>query len=369
MIHTSNKLFLNNSPDTLESRIQESPQYRDGKFRSANPPMKISWSEYPGMIKDHIFAKNERSPSDQLPTQAVDLSHFKQSAEGVMNASWVGHSSLLINVDGYKILTDPVYEKRVSIFGPTRYNGEVPLDIDALPEVDVVIVSHNHYDHLNRSSIEALADKTKWFLTPLGAGKLLQKWGVAANKIIQMDWWEEFSFDSNLKITATPSQHFSGRGLTDTDKTLWASWVIKTPGHSLFFSGDSGYFEGFKEIGDRHGPFDMTFIECGAYDKSWETIHMFPEQTVQAHIDLKGKILHPIHWGTFNLAQHPWYEPMDRLLARATETEVQLALPIVGETTILGEFVPTHPWWKDSRRESATSKHSIHLDKTANMKL
>lgn len=175
-------------------------------------------------------------------------------------------------------------------------------------------------------------------------------------KIVELGLWEEFRFDSRLVFAATPAQHFSGRGLFDRNKTLWASWVIKTPDHSLFFSGDSGYFDGFKAIGEKYGPFDMTFIECGAYNESWSQIHMFPEQTVQAHIDLRGKVLHPIHWGTFNLALHPWYEPMERLSAAARAAEVEIATPVVGDTTTYGKRIPVAKWWQQAMVKSSSKQ-------------
>jgi L-ascorbate metabolism protein UlaG (beta-lactamase superfamily) len=171
-------------------------------------------------------------------------------------------------------------------------------------------------------------------------------WGVPQGKIVELNWWQEYRFDQKLMVAATPAQHFSGRGITDRNKTLWASWVIAAPYHKLFYSGDSGYFGEFKKIGAKYGPFDMTFIECGAYGKSWPLVHMFPEQTVQAHMDLKGIVLHPIHWATFNLALHPWYEPMVRLTAAANSQNVKIATPMVGETTVFRMRIPAARWWE-----------------------
>ena len=255
----------------------------------------------------------------------------------------------MINIDGYKILTDPVFEKRVSVFGPTRFNGDVPLDIQRMPMIDAVIISHDHYDHLNKYSVQRLIDKSNKFIVPLAVGARLIDWGVPRDKIVELDWWQEYRLDQKLMVAATPAQHFSGRGITDRNETLWASWVITTPFHNLFFSGDSGYFEGFKQIGDKYGPFDMTFIECGAYGKSWPKMHMFPEQTVQAHLDLKGSVLHPIHWAAFNLALHPWYEPMVRLTAAANFKNVKIATPVVGETTVYRSMsIPATKWWEQA---------------------
>jgi L-ascorbate metabolism protein UlaG (beta-lactamase superfamily) len=254
----------------------------------------------------------------------------------------------MINIDGYKILADPVFEKRISVFGPTRFNGDVPLDIQQIPQIDAVLISHDHYDHLNKFTVQFLTEKSDKFIVPLHVGALLIDWGVPQDKIVELDWWQEYRLDQNLMVAATPAQHFSGRGITDRNKTLWASWVIQTPFHNLFFSGDSGYFGGFKQIGEKYGPFDMTFIECGAYGEGWPKVHMFPEQTVQAHLDLKGNVLHPIHWGTFNLALHPWYEPMVRLTAAANLKNVKIATPIVGETTVYDMRIPVARWWEQA---------------------
>jgi L-ascorbate metabolism protein UlaG (beta-lactamase superfamily) len=305
---------------------------------------------------EFLFAGKDRTPEGELPTRPVDLSHFNHRGEDQLRVTWLGHSSLLINIDGFKLLTDPVFEKKVSIVGPRRFSGEVPLEIAELPEIDAVIVSHDHYDHLNKFSIKQLKSKARRFIVPLGVGTRLKDWGVLENKIVELDWWQEHRLHGNLMVAATPAQHFSGRGLTDRNQTLWASWVIESQNHRLFFSGDSGYFDGFKKIGAVFGPFDMTFLECGAYNTAWSDMHMFPEQTVQAHLDLKGNLLHPIHWGTFNLSVHPWYDPMERLTAAAGTRSVSIATPMAGDTTIPGEYIPTARWWQPAMgdQEAAT---------------
>jgi L-ascorbate metabolism protein UlaG (beta-lactamase superfamily) len=317
-----------------------------GKFRNTNIWKQPSFWEYLSTMKDFMFLKNERVPKYKLPVKMVDLSYFKESNNNQLNITWLGHSSLMVNIDGYKILTDPVFESKISFFGPTRYNGNVPLNISDLPEIDVVIISHNHYDHLNKPSIRQLKGKVKKFIVPLEVGKELVDCGVSPELIHEMDWWDELNIDSNLMIAATPSQHFSGRRLTDRDKSLWASWVIKTDNHKIFFGADSGYFDGFVSIGEKNGPFDMTFIESGAYNEMWHHIHMYPEETAQAHIDLKGNILHPIHWGTFNLSLHSWYEPMVRLAAAADKMNIRIATPIPGETTVFDSYIPSERWWE-----------------------
>jgi L-ascorbate metabolism protein UlaG (beta-lactamase superfamily) len=345
--------LVRHSDATMPDKIEGSPEYKDGKFKDMGTALNLSFTEFASTTWDFLFSGNHRTPDTELPVKQVDLSHFNSPDSGQLNVTWLGHSSLMINIDGYKILTDPVFEKRISIFGPTRFNGAVPIEIQQMPQVDIVLISHDHYDHLNKFSVQHLMHKSNKFIVPLHVGAYLVDWGVPRDKIVELDWWQEHRLDSNLMVAATPALHFSGRGITDSNKTLWASWVIQTPFHNLFFSGDSGYFEGLKQIGDKYGPFDMTFVECGAYGKSWPKVHMFPEQTVQAHLDLKGNVLHPIHWGTFNLALHPWYEPMERLTAAAEYKNVKVATPIAGETTIYGESIPIARWWEQAMEASS----------------
>jgi L-ascorbate metabolism protein UlaG (beta-lactamase superfamily) len=353
---------VNHSDQPLPGQMVGSPQYKDGKFKDMGTALNMSFTEFASTTWEFLFSENHRTPGTALPAKQVDLSHFTKKASDQLNVTWLGHSSLMINVDGYKILTDPVFEKRISVFGPTRFNGDVPVDVQQIPQIDAVIISHDHYDHLNKFSVQGLIEKTDTFIVPLAVGSLLGDWGVPREKIVELDWWQEYGLDHNLMIAATPAQHFSGRGLTDRNKTLWASWVIQTPFHKLFFSGDSGYFEGFKQIGAKYGPFEMTFIECGAYGESWPKVHMFPEQTVQAHLDLKGVVLHPIHWGTFNLALHPWYEPMERLTAAANFKNVKIATPVVGETTVHNRRVPNARWWEPAMTVSTSVINSAAID-------
>ncbi|WDP91601.1 MAG: MBL fold metallo-hydrolase [Desulfobacter sp.] len=291
-----------------------------------------------------IFSKNNRTPKVALPVSPVDTAPFSRREKGEFNSTWLGHSSLMVNMDGFRILLDPVLASRVTIAGPGRFNGPPPLAPGDLPRVDLVIISHDHYDHLNKFTVLALKDKAARFIVPTGVDRRLAAWGVPEEKITALGWWDDMEIPGGLKVTACPSQHFSGRGLMDRNQTLWASWVIASPGYNIFFSGDSGYFNGFAAIGKALGPFDMTFIECGAYDPAWHGVHMYPEETVQAHLDLGGRILHPVHWGTFNLALHPWYEPMARLKAAADAAGVTIATPAAGETVTLNRL--GGPWWE-----------------------
>ncbi|MCP3873293.1 MAG: hydrolase [Desulfobacteraceae bacterium] len=349
------------SKSSATDPIKSSPQYIDGKFKGDKEALTMTAKDYITSSWRFIFEDNNQTPDGPLPVQPVDLSYFNANKGVQLNSTWLGHSSLMININGYKILTDPVFEKKVSIVGPTRFNGDLPLSPEKLSHIDVVIISHDHYDHLNKYSIKFLTPITQRFIVPLAVGKRLISWGVPEKKIIEMDWWQTYRFDDHLTVTATPSQHFSGRGLGDRNETLWASWVIKSRDFNIFFSGDSGYFKGFKQIGEKFGPFDMTFIECGAYDDLWRPVHMFPEETVQAHIDLKGKLLHPIHWGTFNLALHPWYDPMQRLSTAAHLNHVSVATPVAGQSIEYGtDNLGTH-WWEDLLNTQKLTQHDKEM--------
>ena len=328
--------------DNPLNKIQASPQYKDGKF--TNP---LPWDESPsfGMFKKYIFGKEQRSPKDILPQSQIDLNLLESTDSSYLKVTNAGHSSLLIHMDGYRILTDPVYEAKITPVGPTRFNKEVPIDPTELKDIDVVVISHNHYDHLNKYSIKMIHKEVARFVVPLGVGAQLEKWGVSREKITELDWWDSYEYDDKLTITSTPSQHFSGRGLTDRNKTLWASYVITTLDHNIYFSGDSGYFDGFKTIGEKYGPFDIAFMECGAYNKAWTYVHMFPEETVQASLDLKAHFVWPIHWGTFNLAFHDWFDPMKRVTLAADAKGVRLLTPIFGQVVEYPGKMQTEKWW------------------------
>jgi L-ascorbate metabolism protein UlaG (beta-lactamase superfamily) len=235
--------------------------------------------------------------------------------------------------------------------GPKRFHAP-PISMDELPPIHGVVLSHDHYDHLDHAAIQKLAPKVAHFITPLGVGDRLIAWGVPAAKVQQLDWWQSTTVGA-LELTATPAQHFSGRGLGDGDRTLWASWVLRTAagpdgthGLRLFFSGDSGYFDGFKTIGERYGPFDLTMVETGAYNADWPDVHMQPEESLQAHQDLKGRYLMPIHNGTFDLSLHPWTEPFERITALAEAAQVPLVAPVMGERIDLCQPALSRHWWR-----------------------
>lgn len=332
--------------DIKMEKIEKSQQYENGKFVNLNPEPDLNFGKMLPIMWDFLFTGNDRKPDVDIPRQEINFEQIKNSKNDELKITWVGHSSQIINIDGKIILTDPVFENKTVFMGPSRYNGDVPLNMDEIPEIDLVLISHNHYDHFNSNTLEELNNKTKMFLVPLMVGAQLEKLGIPREKITELDWWDEVKPFENFMVAFTPTQHFSGRGLFDRNETLWGSFVVEGPYHKIYFSGDSGYFEGFKEIGNKYGPFDYTLMECGAYNEKWHYVHMFPEESVQANIDLKGKVMQPMHWGTFDLALHAWYDPMVRVVKAADSLGVKISTPIIGETITVNENLITERWWE-----------------------
>ncbi len=318
------------------------------KYKNSQLEYKTHLKEIAPLIIDMIKNKSKESkPKNKSEIPIKNLN--KKDIENMENYSVVrmGHSTLLFKIEGEYILTDPIFSKRASPFsfmGPKRFH-DTPIDIEDLPFINSVIISHDHYDHLDKQSIKRLKDKVGTFYTPLKVGLHLIRFGVSREKIIELDWWQSFK-KNDIKFVCTPSQHFSGRTLFDRDKTLWSSWVIQSPKGSFFFGADGGYFNGFKEIGLKYGPFDMTFLEVGAYNKRWSKIHMMPEQGIQAHEDLRGKVLFPIHNGTFDLSKHSWYEPFDRINNLTTKKDIDTKFPIMGEIISLINHSSNSKWWE-----------------------
>jgi L-ascorbate metabolism protein UlaG (beta-lactamase superfamily) len=340
------------SAETRKARMNRSPNYDGEQFIN---PTATTFTPSAGGIWDvtsrYLFGKEERVPRGMLPVAPLSRGAFDTPAPGGLRTTWLGHSTVLVEVDGHRVLTDPVWSQRASPtqwFGPGRFHP-VPLSVEDLPPLDAVVISHDHYDHLDRAAIEALAPSGVAFVVPLGVGSHLRKWGVAAAQVTELDWWEETTVGEGLRLVATPARHFSGRGLLDRNATLWASFAILGAGHRVYFGGDSGLFAGMAEIGERLGPFDINLLEIGASDRTWPEIHLGPENAVEAHRLLRGRLLQPIHWGTFNLALHNWFDPPTQLVEAADQAGVRLAVPRPGEQVAAA---PTPAvWWWDGVRE------------------
>ena len=343
MITRLSKLFR-----PTEAKYQASPQRRDGKFRNVAPRERPGFGKTFGIAWRVLTQKPKTTvPRAPIPVQQLDAATLAAAPDASLFR--LGHSTLLLKLGGEFWLTDPVFSERASPVqwaGPKRFHAP-PLGIAGLPPIKGVILSHDHYDHLDRTTIQYLANTTRVFLTPLGVGDRLIEWGVDAEKVHQLDWWESIEIDG-MHMTATPAQHFSGRTPFDGNTTLWASWVIVDGALRVFFSGDTGYFDGFKAIGERLGPFNITLLETGAYDPQWPYVHMQPEQTLQAHLDLQGRWLMPVHNGTFDLAMHRWQEPFERIVALAAEQSIALATPRMGERLDLMAPHTGERWWRNA---------------------
>jgi len=342
--------MLPTSADRL-TRMLRSPAWSGNGFRNRVSAPMMAGGQARTMAR-FFFERAEREPPGPLPSVPVDPAVLRGPAASGLRVTWLGHSTLLIEIGGLRVLTDPVWSERaspVSFGGPKRFQP-VPVALDAIPLPDVVVISHDHYDHLDRATVQALAERGARFVTALGVGAHLEGWGVAPTQVTELDWWEEVSPAAGLAIRALPAQHFSGRGMFDRNKTLWASWSIDAGGHRLYFGGDGGFDgEGFAEIGERCGPFDMTLLEIGAFDPAWATVHLGPEKALEAHRLLQGRVLLPIHWGTFNLGLHAWDAPAEELLVAARGKDVRLALPKLGASVVSGEALPAEPWWRALR--------------------
>jgi L-ascorbate metabolism protein UlaG (beta-lactamase superfamily) len=333
------------------ARIQRSPNYRDGAFRNPDTTTMMAAGSMGKMLRQWLGGREQRVPPAAMPIVTLTRANFAQPPVSGLRATWLGHSTVLVEIDGARILFDPVWARRASpssLIGPRRFHAP-PLALEELPALDAIVASHDHYDHLDRGVVRALARSSSQsrarFIVPLGVGAHLERWGVAASRITELDWSESTTLGT-LTLTATPARHFSGRGLTDRNHTLWASWSVSGPKHRVFHSGDTGPFAAFAAIGAAHGPFDLTFIKIGAYGDNWPDIHLTPEQAVDVHRNLRGRVLLPIHWGTFNLAYHAWDEPAERVVAAAGANGTQLIMPKPGESVEPTTARAVEPWWR-----------------------
>ncbi len=332
------------------ARARKSPNYRDGSFQNLEPTDVMRQdASYVGMIGDYVNKSPFNTPKAALPTVKINLRTLPDVLPTVV---WFGHSSYLIRYAGQTVLVDPVFSGHAS---PVRFFGQSfpGTDVygaDDMPDIDLLVLTHDHYDHLDYETIVRLAPRVQEFCTALGVGAHLERWGIPSAKISEFDWWDTQTLTSGIRLTATPARHFSGRGLT-RGKTLWTSFVLELPGnatgarYNLFLGGDSGYGTHFAQIGAQYGPFDLAMLECGQYNADWPTIHTFPEEVVTAAQDLRAKAVLPVHWGKFALAYHAWNESIQRFTKRAGEAGLPIATPKIGEPVVVGQPYPASIWW------------------------
>ena len=334
------------SGERLE-RLRASPNFKDGKAQNPVPtdndwgPANM-WETFKDYRSGHKTEPDEPPPIVQLARQS-----FADEPASGLRVTWLGHSSVLVEIDGKVILFDPVFAERASMFsfmGPKRFHP-TPISIDELPVLDAVVISHDHYDHLDYEAVKQLAPKTAAFYVPLGIGAHLEEWGIPADKIVELDWWEEGKV-GDIELAACPARHFSGRSVFP-NRTLWASWAVIGPDHRVFFSGDTGQMDLFEKVGERYGPFDVTFIKVGAYGRTWPDVHIGPNEAIVVNEMVRGQLMMPIHWGTFNLSYHGWTEPAERLIVAAERTDTRVVIPRVGQM-----YEPASPpamerWWPD----------------------
>ncbi|TGL56427.1 MBL fold metallo-hydrolase [Leptospira ognonensis] len=318
--------FVNRRPDILEK-------------------MRENQNMFTLMVRFLFGGDENQRPKEKLPELKPDLVEFLKKEKG-MKFIWFGHSTFLLNLEGKIILFDPVFSASAApySFMVKRFQDAV-LKLEEMPPVDYIILSHDHYDHLDMETVKFFKTKTTKFITPLGVISHLKEWGIPDDRLTELDWWDSLQID-DIEIVCTPAQHFSGRKGFNANQTLWGSWVLIGKTERMYFSGDSGYDEHFKKIGDTYGPFDITFIENGQYNENWRAVHVLPEETAQAFLDLRGKQLVPVHWGMFDLSLHSWYEPIEKLEEQSIKHNIKLLTPKFGQLVKSKEETLWERWWK-----------------------
>ena len=337
--------FANPKPEGQE--LIKSKRDKKGKFIN---PIPTDLGDLKSMIK-MIVKSLKGGHKDTKPPEEIPVIYADKYLQGVPSDSlrfvWLGHSTIVLEIEGRRLLFDPMFSERASMVqfaGPKRFHP-VPLDLGNLPRFDAVIISHNHYDHLDEKAIKLLNNGEVKFYVPLGIKDKLLEWGVEASLISELDWWDEVTHD-NITLACTPARHFSGRSILDTNRMLWCSWVVKGENYRVYFSGDTGIMPVFKDIGDVYGEFDLTFLKIGAYDELWHDIHLNPPEAVDAHQQLRGKIMVPIHYGSFDLAYHAWYDPPEWLIKEAEAAQVKFLTPRIGEAVDPGTHTNEF-WWRE----------------------
>jgi L-ascorbate metabolism protein UlaG (beta-lactamase superfamily) len=349
------KAFGKQATGARLARMQASPQYADGRFVNPQPLVNDFW----GMLSGMRHVSDDVSPKTRPDAVTLSQSTLSTPPASGLRVTWFGHSSMLIELDGKRVLTDPMWSQRASPIGwlgPQRWYAPA-IELEALPPLDAVVISHDHYDHLDYGSVVRLNALGVTFVVPLGVGAHLEYWGVPLERIVELDWWQRRELPG-LTIVCTPSRHASGRFLFDKDATLWAGYALLGARHRAYYSGDTGLFPALREIGDKLGPFDVTMIETGQYHRSWPDWHIGPEQAVEAHRRLRGKVMLPVHWALLGLAFHGWTEPVERSVVAASAVHESLATPRPGEPFEPTAGVPAAHWWPRVPWQSA-AEHPI----------
>lgn len=338
------RAFGQRATGARRARMERSPHYRSGQFENPEPLDNDAW----GALKGAIRASDDVSPKGVLGPFPVDPARFDAAPPSGLRVTWLGHSTTLVEIDGKRVLTDPIFGERAGPFswvGPRRWFPP-PIALSQFPRVDVVVVSHDHYDHLDYGTIARMSGWDTTFVVPLGIGANLAYWGIDPSRIVELDWWERTKI-GDLEVVAMPARHAAGRMLVDNDGKLWAGYALLGPKHRVYYSGDTGLFPAMRDIGERFGPFDLTMIEVGQYHASWPDWHIGPEQAVVAHQIVRGKVMLPVHWGTLALAYHGWTEPMERALAAGAARGATLVAPRPGESFEPSRPPPVQRWWPD----------------------
>ncbi|MCB0533609.1 MAG: MBL fold metallo-hydrolase [Saprospiraceae bacterium] len=330
----------------LIAQYQQSDNWKDGQFQNLEETkVDISLYEIPGIIYKQLRNRGSRVPAEPLPVMPFQQADFLAPSQE-SKFIWYGHSAVLMRINGQTIFIDPMLGPNASPIAPfstNRFSENTLQLIDAFPEIDLMLLTHDHYDHLDYASIQKLKLKTKRYFVALGVKRHLVSWGIEPDLVTEFDWWNHHVFE-NIKITFTPTRHFSGRGLTDRARSLWGGWVFKTASENIWFSGDGGYGSHFVEIGNRLGPFDFAFMECGQYNESWRQIHLFPDESVQAAIDAQAKKAMPVHWAGFSLAPHHWTDPVAWFFEESSRKSLPLTVPMLGEQALFSD-TRLEKWW------------------------
>jgi L-ascorbate metabolism protein UlaG (beta-lactamase superfamily) len=345
-------LYVNEQIGKLDSPEYRKAEYSKLAYYSSEADQFISPEELPYFSEQttggdsgfaRFFKTSPYAPKQPMPKHTISKNDFSETPAR-FSARWFGHSTLMIELDGKRILMDPVFKNGGPFPGILRRYDVSPLKREELPRIDIVIITHDHYDHLETATMKFLADRDIEFVVPLGLGARLKGWGVAGDNITELGWDQDITF-GYLKITACTAIHYSGRSNRDRNKTLWASWVIKGADKNLFVSGDTGYGSHLKEIGEKYGPFDMAFVEIDGWNKGWPLTHLFPDEVIALCKDIDTRLLFPIHWGTFDLALHPWNESVQMVADMAAKNGIEMVTPLMGEEVIPGVSA-TENWWQ-----------------------